>query len=412
MASVQLNHDSSWDSLGSLPAEKQDCLALRYAERKADDAVVLVNGDQAEEGPGTETVTTAGISTVTPSGEDSLQHNSSTDPMATQHFGAHNGPEGVVDAGGVHDCSQQTDLPGAEHPGMVHVHGEPQVAVGTETHEQNTGVQSFSQQTQTTEAEVQTGDGTDVTQQQTAATAEALASAITKRLHVSNIPFRFRDPDLRQMFGKYGQILDVEIIFNERGSKGFGFVTFANSADADRAREQLNGTIVEGRKIEVNNATARVMTNKTRGAYANGAFRGGRDFIRGRGRGAFSGFRGPPPPPIPAYAGGYGYVPEATILDSTVISNRAALYQDGFYGDRYQFYLPDQAAASYAYAGSRYAQPTAYGMGFIADWNVGDLCRYGREYTDPYHHTIGPAGYGVRVAASVYRGGYSRFAPY
>ena len=50
-----------------------------------------------------------------------------------------------------------------------------------------------------------------------------------KRLHVSNIPFRFRDPDLRQMFGKYGTILDVEIIFNERGSKGFGFVTFSNS---------------------------------------------------------------------------------------------------------------------------------------------------------------------------------------
>ena len=44
-----------------------------------------------------------------------------------------------------------------------------------------------------------------------------------KRLHVSNIPFRFRDPDLRQMFGKFGNILDVEIIFNERGSKGFGF---------------------------------------------------------------------------------------------------------------------------------------------------------------------------------------------
>jgi len=33
--------------------------------------------------------------------------------------------------------------------------------------------------------------------------------------------------------------------------QGFGFVTFANSADADRAREKLNGTVVEGRKIEV-----------------------------------------------------------------------------------------------------------------------------------------------------------------
>ncbi|RZC40738.1 RNA binding protein fox-1 -like protein 3, partial [Asbolus verrucosus] len=71
-----------------------------------------------------------------------------------------------------------------------------------------------------------------------------------KRLHVSNIPFRFRDPDLRAMFGQFGPILDVEIIFNERGSKGFGFVTFANSADAERARDRLHGTVVEGRKIE------------------------------------------------------------------------------------------------------------------------------------------------------------------
>lgn len=83
-----------------------------------------------------------------------------------------------------------------------------------------------------------------------------------KRLHVSNIPFRFRDPDLRQMFGKFGNILDVEIIFNERGSKGFGFVTFGNEADAESARAELHGSIVEGRKIEVNNATARVQTKK------------------------------------------------------------------------------------------------------------------------------------------------------
>ena len=83
-----------------------------------------------------------------------------------------------------------------------------------------------------------------------------------KRLHVSNIPFKFRDPDLRQMFGKFGAILDVEIIFNERGSKGFGFVTFASAGDADNARAELHGSVVDGRKIEVNNATARVQTKK------------------------------------------------------------------------------------------------------------------------------------------------------
>lgn len=84
----------------------------------------------------------------------------------------------------------------------------------------------------------------------------------SKRLHISNIPFRFRDPDLRQLFGKFGHILDVEIIFNERGSKGFGFVTFASSKEAEEAKKQLNGSMVEGRKIEVNDATARVQTSK------------------------------------------------------------------------------------------------------------------------------------------------------
>uniref|UniRef100_A0A1B0ADF9 RRM domain-containing protein n=1 Tax=Glossina pallidipes TaxID=7398 RepID=A0A1B0ADF9_GLOPL len=64
--------------------------------------------------------------------------------------------------------------------------------------------------------------------QQTTSIAANTPSAATidaknqpKRLHVSNIPFRFRDPDLRAMFGQFGTILDVEIIFNERGSKDF-----------------------------------------------------------------------------------------------------------------------------------------------------------------------------------------------
>ncbi|XP_047739642.1 RNA binding protein fox-1 homolog 1-like isoform X7 [Hyalella azteca] len=102
----------------------------------------------------------------------------------------------------------------------------------------------------------------------------ALPKDQPKRLHVSNIPFRFRDPDLRAMFGKFGTILDVEIIFNERGSKGFGFVTFGSAAEADKARESLNGTVVEGRKVEVNNATARVQTKKPTSAVPNAALRG------------------------------------------------------------------------------------------------------------------------------------------
>ncbi|XP_077172599.1 RNA binding protein fox-1 homolog 1 isoform X12 [Paroedura picta] len=164
-------------------------------------------------------------------------------------------------------------------------------------------------------------------QQQTQSSENTENKSQPKRLHVSNIPFRFRDPDLRQMFGQFGKILDVEIIFNERGSK-------------------------------VNNATARVMTNKkTVNPYTNGwklnpvvgavyspefyavpgfpypaataaaAYRGAH--LRGRGRTVYNTFRAAaPPPPIPAYGG--------------------VVYQDGFYG----------ADIYGGYAAYRYAQPT------------------------------------------------------
>ncbi|XP_078135912.1 RNA binding protein fox-1 homolog 3-like isoform X2 [Sander vitreus] len=176
---------------------------------------------------------------------------------------------------------------------------------------------------------------------------------------------------------QFGKILDVEIIFNERGSK-------------------------------VNNATARVMTNKkVANPYTNGwklnpvvgavygpefyavtgfpypstgaavAYRGGH--LRGRGRAVYNTFRAaPPPPPIPAYG--------------------AVVYQDGFYG----------AEIYGGYAAYRYAQPAGTAAAAYSD-------SYGRVYAtaDPYHHAIGPAAtYSVGTMASLYRGGCSRFTPY
>lgn len=82
------------------------------------------------------------------------------------------------------------------------------------------------------------------------------------RIHVSNIPFRFREIDLRQLFAPYGHILDVEIIFNERGSKGFGFLTFALKDQALKAMNNLDGKVVEGRQIEVNYATVKGQSKK------------------------------------------------------------------------------------------------------------------------------------------------------
>ncbi|CAF4724448.1 unnamed protein product [Rotaria socialis] len=102
---------------------------------------------------------------------------------------------------------------------------------------------SLSQSPQLTNTIVQNG-----TSSTTGSTTSS--GSVQKRLHVSNIPFRFRDEDLKAMFAQFGEIIDTEIIFNERGSKGFGFVTFASSDDADVARDKLHGAVVEGRKIE------------------------------------------------------------------------------------------------------------------------------------------------------------------
>ena len=54
------------------------------------------------------------------------------------------------------------------------------------------------------------------------------------------------------LFGKLGSVEDAEIIYNDKGSKGFGFVTMSRGRDADDALIRLNHSIVEGRIIEVN----------------------------------------------------------------------------------------------------------------------------------------------------------------
>ncbi|XP_031781174.1 RNA binding protein fox-1 homolog 2 isoform X3 [Nasonia vitripennis] len=261
-----------------------------------------------------------------------------------------------------------------------------------------------------------------------------------KRLHVSNIPFRFRDPDLRAMFGQYGPILDVEIIFNERGSKGFGFVTFANSADADRARERLHGTVVEGRKIEVNNATARVQTKKPPTVpnvcvqWPEAAALRGVAIQRGRVNTTRATF--PASAAALALARSPGSI--AAAAAATALHPFAqAVYYDPFLAAHAATQDPNyrlQAAAAAAAASSpllktplstaqqaTYAAAAtytavaarAYGAAAAAAQPVAGyatVAGYGREYADPYlSHGIGPvAGYG----ATVYRGGYNRFTPY
>ncbi|XP_049822951.1 RNA binding protein fox-1 homolog 1-like isoform X2 [Aethina tumida] len=346
--------------------------------------------------------------------------------------------------------------------------GEPPQTIGTSPALTHTNPNAFKVEQQPSQQQSQSGGGAGggvvVTQQEqengavtipqppssdasTDGTATGAVASIAdpvknppKRLHVSNIPFRFRDPDLRAMFGQFGPILDVEIIFNERGSKGFGFVTFANSADAERARDRLHGTVVEGRKIEVNNATARVQTKKPAALpavpvlqWTDATIRAGVAALqRGRARTAYpataaaAAFARHPTPLAGALQ---GYTP---VLNTLPVDG--SLYYDPFLAahaadPNYRLQAAAAAAtpllktplstaqqASYAAAATYTAVAARYGAAAaaatqpVAGYAAVAAAGYGRDYTDPYlGHGIGPmAGYG----AAVYRSGYNRFTPY
>lgn len=81
---------------------------------------------------------------------------------------------------------------------------------------------------------------------------DELADDETLRLHVSNIPFTWSKEKLADVFGKYGTTFDVEVVYNERGSKGFGFVTFLAKRDALEAKRRMDREIVDGRRLVVN----------------------------------------------------------------------------------------------------------------------------------------------------------------
>ena len=87
--------------------------------------------------------------------------------------------------------------------------------------------------------------------------SKVVDDSLACRLHVSNLPFIFRETHLATLFSSYGTVTDAEVVTNEKGSKGFGFVSLGSPEEAASAQRALQGAVVEGRRIEVNRATPR-----------------------------------------------------------------------------------------------------------------------------------------------------------
>jgi RNA recognition motif-containing protein len=79
---------------------------------------------------------------------------------------------------------------------------------------------------------------------------------MSKRLFVGSLSWDTSEEVLRGAFEKFGDILDIKVITDrDTGrSRGFGFITFHAPTDADKAMSEMNGTQLDGRTINVNEA--------------------------------------------------------------------------------------------------------------------------------------------------------------
>jgi cold-inducible RNA-binding protein len=111
------------------------------------------------------------------------------------------------------------------------------------------------------------------------------------KLYVGNLPYTVRDGDLEQAFGAFGNVSSAKVMMErDTGrSKGFGFVEMGSDAEAQSAINGMNGQMLGGRSLVVNEARPMEARPPRSGG---GGFGGGRR-EGGFGGGGEGGFRSP-----------------------------------------------------------------------------------------------------------------------
>jgi RNA recognition motif-containing protein len=114
---------------------------------------------------------------------------------------------------------------------------------------------------------------------------------VSKRLFVGNLDFSTTEHQLRDAFSEFGNVSDASLVTDRMTgqSRGFGFVEMENDADADRAIDELNGTALNGRNINVNEARERTGGGGRPGGGRSGGGRSGGGRPGGGGRGGRGG---------------------------------------------------------------------------------------------------------------------------
>ena len=106
-------------------------------------------------------------------------------------------------------------------------------------------------------------------------------------IFVGNLPFSATEEQIQAAFGSYGAVERVTIVRDRESgqSRGFAFVEMTNSGEAENAMKALNGSDLNGRTINVNEARPREQRPAGSGFGGGGNRGGGGGDRRGSGGG-------------------------------------------------------------------------------------------------------------------------------
>jgi RNA recognition motif-containing protein len=104
---------------------------------------------------------------------------------------------------------------------------------------------------------------------------EEIGKIMGNRLYVGNLSFNATTESIRGAFSASGEVTDVHIVTDRESgqSRGFGFVTMSNAHEAANAITAMNGAMLDGRALRVNEAEERPQRS---GGGGGGGFGGGR----------------------------------------------------------------------------------------------------------------------------------------
>ena len=88
-------------------------------------------------------------------------------------------------------------------------------------------------------------------------------------IYVGNLSYGITEDELKDVFAEYGEVSNVSIITDKYSgqSKGFGFVEMPTQSEAEEAIKSLDGSMVKGRNIKVNQARPRTERPQRRPRY-------------------------------------------------------------------------------------------------------------------------------------------------